>query len=409
MNGGVQRTCRQTRERWTDDYGSGEGAWPEQPEPAQLDQGRDGRQAHGRWQQGHHAGSDGAFPAARRGRSPDAGERIHNKSSGVLRARCSVKYAWIGAHIKRFALIECALCSRWSVSGYRAWKRGGKPDRKRLTDDQMLAVIRAIHAELKSAYGSPRMMRELRLRCFTAGKERVERLMRENGICARHKRRYRVTKDSKHGLPVAENLLNRNFTSAAPNQVWTSDITYLWTDEGWLYLAIVLDLFNREVIGWSLKPRMTADIATDALTMAWFRRQPAAGVMHHSDRGSQYASDVFQDKLKEYGMTCSMSRKGNCWDNAPTESWFNSFKNERFHGVRYATHAEMKAASFEYIEVFYNRKRRHSTLGYSSPLQYLDRWISEQTRMSGLHKIRLLEDEISREPQRYKFSGWAPA
>ena len=143
------------------------------------------------------------------------------------------------------------------------------------------------------------MVRELRGRGFTAGKERVERLMRENGIRARHKRRYKVTTDSKHGLPVAENLLDRRFTPTKPNQVWTSDITYLWTDEGWLYLAIVLDLFNREVIGWSIKPRMTADLATDALLMARFRRRPAPGVMHHSDRGSQYASKAFQDKLRE--------------------------------------------------------------------------------------------------------------
>lgn len=202
--------------------------------------------------------------------------------------------------------------------------------------------------------------------------------MRENGIRARHKRRYKVTTDSKHGLPVADNLLDRNFTPTAPNQVWTSDITYLWTDEGWLYLAIVLDLFNREVVGWSLKPRMTSDIVTDALTMAWFRRRPAPGLMHHSDRGSQYASHAFQNKLKEYGMVCSMSRKGNCWDNAPTESWFNSFKNEWVHGIRYATHADMKATSFEYIEVFYNRKRQHSTLGYRSPIQFIENWLNEQ-------------------------------
>jgi len=160
--------------------------------------------------------------------------------------------------------------------------------------------------------------------------------MRDNGIYARHKRRYKVTTDSKHGLPVAENLLARKFTPAAPNQVWTSDITYLWTDEGWLYLAIVLDLFNREIVDWSLKPRMTSDIVTDALTMAWFRKRPAAGLLHRSDRGSQYASQTFQDKLNAYGMICSMSRKGNCWDNAPTESWFNSFKNERVHGLRFA-------------------------------------------------------------------------
>jgi transposase InsO family protein len=225
-----------------------------------------------------------------------------------------VKYAWIDRAGQGVALTAMCAILDVSISGYRAWKRGGTPDRQRLTDDQALAVIRAIHAELQGAYGSPRMMRELRLRGFTAGKERVERLMRENDIRARHKRRYKVTTHSKHGLPVAENLLARNFTPAAPNQVWTSDITYLWTDEGWLYLAIVLDLFNREVIGWSLKPRMTTDIVMDALTMAWFRRRPAPGVMHHSDRGSQYASHAFQDKLKEFGMTCSMSRTGNCWD-----------------------------------------------------------------------------------------------
>ena len=224
-----------------------------------------------------------------------------------------------------------------SESGYRSWQRGGKPvlslsnglQRKRLTDGQMLALIQAIHVEFKGAYGSPRIVRELWLRGFPASKERVERLMQENGIKAKHKRRFKVTTDSKHNLPIAPNLLERNFMPGAPNQVWTSDITYLWTDEGWLYLAIVIDLFNREVVGWSLKPRMTADIATDALTMAWFRRKPAAGLIHHSDRGSQYASHVFQGKLKEYGMLCSMSRKGNCWDNAPTESWFGDFKNER--------------------------------------------------------------------------------
>ena len=173
---------------------------------------------------------------------------------------------------------------------------------------------------------------------------------------------------------MAKNLLDRHFTPTAPNQVWTTDITYLWTVEGWLYLAIVLDLFNREIVGWSIQSRMTADIVADALTMAWFHRRPAPRLMHHSDRGSQYASGVFQDQLGEYGMICSMSRKGNCWDNAPTESWFNSFKNERVHGLRYATRAEMTAASFEYIEVFYNRTRRHSTLDYQSPMQFLEEW-----------------------------------
>lgn len=291
-----------------------------------------------------------------------------------------MKYAWIAAQGRQFALREMCAMLDVSVSGYRAWERGGSADRKRLTGPQTLAVIQSIHAEYKGAYGSPRMVRELRRRSFTASKGRVERLMRENGIRARHKRRYRVTTDSKHGLPVAPNLLDRNFMPAAPNRVWTADITYLWTDEGWLYLAIVLDLFNREVIGWSLKPRMTADLAVDALAMAWFRRRPATGVLHHSDRGSQYASHAYQSKLTEFGMTCSMSRKGNCWDNSPTESWFNSFKNERYHGMRYTTQAGMKAASFEYIEVFYNRRRLHSTLNYQSPAQFLDHWISKQNQ-----------------------------
>jgi len=156
--------------------------------------------------------------------------------------------------------------------------------------------------------------------------------------------------------------------------------TYLWTDEGWLYLAVVIDLFNREVVGWALQERMSADIVTDALTMAWFRRRPQPGVIHHSDRGSQYASHAFQGLLAQYAMTCSMSRKGNCWDNAPTESFFNSLKNERVHGQRYRTREEAKADVFEYIEVFYNRSRRHSTLGSRSPMQFMQDWIADQDR-----------------------------
>jgi putative transposase len=289
-----------------------------------------------------------------------------------------VKYAWIDAHRWTYGLTESCAVLAVSTSGYQAWKRGGSPNRKRLTDAQMLALIQAIHQELKGAYGSPRMVIELRDRGFPASKERVERLMRENGIRARHKRRFKATTDSKHSLPVAPNVLARDFTPAAPNQVWTADMTYIWTDEGWLYLAVVLDLFNREVVGWSLKPRMTSDIVIDALAMAWFRRKPAPGLIHHSDRGSQYASHAFQAQLKEYGMVCSMSRKGNCWDNAPTESFFNSFKNERVHGTRYETREEAIADAFDYIEPFYNRRRRHSTLGYISPQQFLNNWINSQ-------------------------------
>jgi putative transposase len=248
------------------------------------------------------------------------------------------------------------MCSLLSVSlnGFRAWLRGGDPDRKRLTDAQLVALMRAIHAEVKCAYGSPHMLDELRARRFRVGKTRVERLMREHGIRARHKRRFKATTDSKHSLPVAANLLERNFTPEAPNRLWSADLTYVWTDEGWLYLAVGLDLFNREVVGWAIKERMNAEIVTDALTLAWFRRRPEPGLIHHSDRGSQYASHALQAKLAEYGMRCSMSRKGNCWDNAPTESFFNSLKNERVHGERYRTRQAAIADLFEYIEVFYN-------------------------------------------------------
>ncbi|WP_244134260.1 IS3 family transposase, partial [Burkholderia gladioli] len=303
---------------------------------------------------------------------------IGKKSGSILREGPAVRYAWIDQQVGQYPLSSLCGVLSVSVNGYRAWKRGGKSGRTRLTDTQLLTLIRAVHAEVKGAYGSPRMTEEIRDRGFPASKERVERLMREHGIRARHKRRYRVTTDSKHKLPVAPNLLNREFTPAAPNQVFSSDITYIWTDEGWLYLTVVLDLFNREVVGWSIKPRMTADLVTDALTMAWFRRRPAPGALCHSDRGSQYASHEFQRKLTAYGMRCSMSRKGNCWDNAPTESFFNSLKNERVHATRYRTHQDAKADLFEYIEVFYNRSRRHSSLGFVSPEQFLRDWIKAQ-------------------------------
>jgi len=204
--------------------------------------------------------------------------------------------------------------------------------------------------------------------------------MRENGIRARHKRCYKVTTDTKHNLPIAPNLLDRNFNPAAPNQVWTSDTpTSRQMRAGYIWLSCLICLIVKW-FGWSLKPRMTADIVTDALTMAWFRKKTAPGLMHHLDRGSQYASKEFQRELKKYSMICSMSRKGNCWDNVPTESWSNSFKNERVHGLRYETHAEMTAMSFEYIEVLYNRKRQHSTLGYKSPMQFLNNWLITQQK-----------------------------
>jgi putative transposase len=288
-----------------------------------------------------------------------------------------VKYAWIETQRGHYPLVDLCEVLAVSTSGYRAWRRGGTPDSARVSDVRAVVLMKGIHGEFKAAYGSRRMHRELRVRGHRLGLERVERLMRSNGIRARHKRRFKATTDSKHSMPVAPNLLARQFAPEAPNRVWTGDITYIATGEGWLYLAVVIDLFNREVIGWSIKPRMTADIVTDALAMAWFRRRPLAGLIFHSDRGSQYASQAMRDKLAEYGMTASMSRKGNCWDNAPTESFFNSLKNERVHGARYETRAAAEADLFEYIAVFYNRRRLHSTLDYCSPIQFLSDWLSK--------------------------------
>ena len=289
-----------------------------------------------------------------------------------------MKYAWIEKQRRSFPLP--VLCDALSVSqsGFRAWRSGGTPNRTRLTDAQALVLIRTIHQEVRQAYGARRIHAELRGRGHRIGLPRIGRLMRENGIRARHKRRFKATTDSKHSLPVSANVLDRQFSPEAPDQVWTGDITYIATAEGWLYLAVVLDLFNREVIGWSIKPRMTTDLVLDALSMAWFRRRPEPGVLFHSDRGSQYASRAYQERLDAYGMNGSMSRKGNCWDNAPTESFFNSLKNERVHGTSYDTRDEARSDLFQYIAVFYNRSRRHSALGYLSPIRFLESWIEQQ-------------------------------
>jgi putative transposase len=273
-----------------------------------------------------------------------------------------------------------ALCAVLEVSdsGFASWQRGEGPT-KWLSDSALLKLIREIHAETKAAYGSPRIYQELKERGIPVSRGRIERLMRKNGIRARHKRRFKATTDSKHALPVAPNRVNQNFVAQRPDQIWTADITYLATDEGWLYLAVVLDLYTRQIVGWAMRERMTQDLVIDALCMAWFRRHPQAGLIHHSDRGSQYCSAAFQKQLRQYGMLASMSRKGNCWDNAPTESFFNSLKNERVHGARYATRDEARADVFEYVEVFYNRSRRHSALGGVSPVSFYHTWLTKQS------------------------------
>lgn len=256
-----------------------------------------------------------------------------------------------------------------SSSGYYAWRK--KPASKRQqANATLLEKIRTVHHDSEEAYGSPRVYQALKGQDVSCSESRVARLMREDGLCAKMKRRFKATTNSKHNLPIAPNLLQRDFSPASPNQVYAGDITYIWTTEGWLYLAVVIDLFSRSVVGWAMDKRMTRLLVMDALTMAIQRRQPPSGVIFHSDRGSQYASADYQSLLAKHGMRCSMSRKGDCWDNAPVESFFGSLKQERVFHERYPTRFHARQSIFNYIERFYNRRRLHSTLGYKSPANY---------------------------------------
>ena len=264
-----------------------------------------------------------------------------------------------------------------SSSGYADWKKCGGP-KNWPSDEQLLALIRVIHAESKQAYGSPRITAEIKSREIPVSKDRVRRLMKAHDIRARHKRKFKATTNSNHKLPVAPNLLEQNFTASGPDQVYVADITYIPTREGWLYLATVLDVYTRMIVGWSMDARMTRELVIDALRMAYWRRRPKPGLIHHSDRGSQYCSKDYRDLLNDYGMQASMSRKGNCWDNAVMESFYNSLKNERVFHEDYTTRAQAKADLLDYIEVFYNRVRRHSGLGYRSPAQYYAAWAAMQ-------------------------------
>lgn len=297
-----------------------------------------------------------------------------------------MKYAWIARHKTQWPVSVACDALEVSPSGYfEHWRRKGasKPSKpganRRISDEALLVHIKAIHAEVKQEYGWPKMWKQLLAQGIRVGKERVRKLMQRHGIKARGKRKFVVTTDSKHDLPIAPNLLQRNFTPAAPNAVWTSDITYIATDEGWLYLAVVIDLFSRQVVGWSMQPHMHASLVKDALAMAWWRRRPAAGLIFHSDRGSQYCSHEFQDALKDWGMRSSMSRKGNCWDNAPTESFWGRLKTASLYGRKFATRREAMDAVLDWM-AFYNHRRLHSSLGYLSPMQYEQRWYEAQRK-----------------------------
>lgn len=238
------------------------------------------------------------------------------------------------------------------------------------------ARVAAIFKQHRSKYGSRRIMKQLQNdEGHQIGRYKVRRIMRQLGLKTKAAKRYRVTTDSRHSFPVAPNVLNRQFEVEKPNQVWTADISYVWTFQGWLYLAVVMDLFSRQIVGWAIDKRMKKQLTLDALAMAYWRRKPDAGLVHHSDRGSQYACNAYRRRLADYGIVASMSRKGNCWDNAPMERFFRSLKSERLSDYRFATRQAARIEIIDYI-CYYNAIRLHSAIGYQSPMAYeKEQWL----------------------------------
>ena len=280
-----------------------------------------------------------------------------------------MKYGFIRGHAGRYRVNM--LCRLLGVqrSAYYDWQAQPCkviPQEELALRGRMKELFRASRGSL----GSRTMMKNLHKEGFEIGRDRTRRLMKRLNLKVRQKRKYKVTTDSKHNLPVAKNVLNREFCPSAPNKAWGTDITYLWTQQGWIYLAVVIDLYSRRVVGWSMDRRMKKALVIRALMMAVNLRKPPPGLIHHSDRGSQYASHDYQALLRQYGMICSMSRKGNCWDNAPIERFFSSLKREWSGDRLYRTRQEATADVREYVAVYYNSRRLHSTLGYTTPMDY---------------------------------------
>jgi putative transposase len=280
-----------------------------------------------------------------------------------------VKYGFIRDHAIDYPVK--LLCRMLSVqrSAYYDWR--DQPGEVIGPEELSLRRrMKELFAASRGSLGSRMMMNNLRQEGFEIGRDKTRRLMQALELKVNQKRKYKVTTDSKHKLPVAKNVLNQDFSPSAPNQSWGTDITYLWTQEGWIYLAVVIDLYSRRVVGWSIDRRMKKALVIRALMMAANLRKPSPGLIHHSDRGSQYASHDYQKLLKQHGMICSMSRKGNCWDNAPVERFFSSLKREWTGDRWYRTRQEAIADVREYVAVYYNSKRLHSTLGYTTPMNY---------------------------------------
>lgn len=263
------------------------------------------------------------------------------------------------------------MCRRLEVSrsGFYAWLKR-KPSRRAIEDQRLSAKIVSSFRANRGVYGSPRMVDELRADGESVGRRRVARLMKKHRLCARLPKHFRKTTDSSHSRPVVPNLVQRQFLPNSPNKIWAVDITYIRTWEGWLYLAVVIDLFSRRVIGWAMANHLRTDLAISALQMAVRHRRPPRGMIHHSDRGVQYASGEYREFLQRHGIECSMSRKGDCWDNAVVESFFGTLKNESLYRLVLPTRAQARWATVDYITNFYNPRRRHSTLGNISPIEY---------------------------------------
>jgi putative transposase len=280
-----------------------------------------------------------------------------------------MKYQFIHDWKDVFRLRSMCRVLEVSSSGYYAWLDRYASLRDQSNKD-LTELIRASHAKSRKNYGSPRITKDLREAGLKCGKNRVAAIMRDKKIVAKMKRKFKVTTDSDHKLPVAPNLVNQNFVAERPDQLWTSDITYIWTAEGWLYLAVVLDVCTRMIVGWSASNRMTANLIINALEHGVLRRKPGRGVIFHSDRGSQYASHELRKALKDRGMIPSMGSTGSCYDNAITETFFHTLKTELIYHSKYATRDAAHMELFDYIEVFYNRQRRHSSINYMSPVAF---------------------------------------
>jgi putative transposase len=280
-----------------------------------------------------------------------------------------MKYRFIRQHERAYAVARMCKLLSLCRSGYYAWKKR-KPSQREQENQALIEHIRRIHRLSRRAYGSPRVHAQLRKQGWSCSRKRIARLMRQDGLQGRRKYRKVTTTDSQHDYPIAPNLLNRDFHAEKPNQKWVADITYIPTEEGWLYLAGVLDLFSRKIVGWEMSNQIDADLAENALRMALYQRRPGADLLHHSDRGVQYASHTIRDILAANHIQVSMSNRGDCYDNAVMESFFGTLKNEWVHHQKYQTRYQARTDIFAYIEGFYNTVRLHSTLGYLSPNEF---------------------------------------